>query len=659
MIDLFIVIVFVVYAISAGFRAKEKASQNLQEYFLAGRTLTGWKAGMSMAATQFAADTPLLVTGLIATGGVYLLWRLWIYGIAFLMMGFIFAVGWRHAGVLTDAELTEVRYSGKGVLPLRVLKAIYYGTVINCVVMAMVLVASVRIAEIFMPWHQWLPGSIYQPLWNITLSLGISLGESVTGLDPVTNTTNNLLSILTILAFTTLYSTTGGLRSVVATDMIQFGIGILGSLVYAIFVIRKVGGLGALTDRLAVLYGDGLASRMISFGPPEAKLFFPFLVIISLQWFFQMSSDGTGYLAQRSMACQNDRQARLAAVVFSWMQIFVRSLVWLIIGIGLLVLYPFSPQDVAGNTFVASREILFITGINDLLPPGVRGLMLTGLLAALASTLDTHLNWGASYWSNDVYKRLICQSWLKREPRNKELVVAARLSNLLILTVALIIMANLGSIQTAWFITALFGAGMGSVLILRWLWERINLFSELAAMVASLTVAPILLIVTNAEWIRLLTMAVVSTAAAVGVTYFTPRTEDQILARFYQTVIPMGFWRKTAALVGDDPRLPLKNFFKGLEMTILSAFSLFLLLLGAGKLLIHMPGKSHLWSWVFIVIGIILIPFWWCSIFGQEHPFVKSASVDTSVPGEEGLSTTQEKKNENNTGLSDEQKKDN
>ncbi|MFQ6114250.1 MAG: sodium transporter, partial [bacterium] len=183
MIDLLIVLAFVVYAISAGLRARRKASQNLQEYFLAGKTLTGWRAGFSMAATQFAADTPLLVTGLIATGGIFLVWRLWIYGIAFLMMGFVFAMGWRRAGVLTDAELTEARYSGAGVLPLRVLKAIYYGTVINCVVMAMVLVAAMRIAEVFLPWHQWLPEGLYNLILNFTRWSGLSLGVSVAGLD--------------------------------------------------------------------------------------------------------------------------------------------------------------------------------------------------------------------------------------------------------------------------------------------------------------------------------------------------------------------------------------------------------------------------------------------------------------------------------------------
>ena len=177
MLDLLIVLAFVVYAVGSGFRARKKASEGLDEYFLAGHSISGWKAGLSMAATQFAADTPLLVTGLIATGGIFLLWRLWIYGLAFLLMAFVFAIGWRRAGVLTDAELTEVRYSGRGVLTLRVLKAVYYGTVINCVVMAMVLVAAVRIAEVFLPWHEWLPGGLYDPVVAFVSSTGLALGS--------------------------------------------------------------------------------------------------------------------------------------------------------------------------------------------------------------------------------------------------------------------------------------------------------------------------------------------------------------------------------------------------------------------------------------------------------------------------------------------------
>ncbi|MHB2155968.1 sodium:solute symporter family protein [Calditrichota bacterium GD2] len=627
MIDLLIVLAFVIYSVSSGFIAKKKASQNLSEYFLAGRTISGWRAGFSMAATQFAADTPLLVTGLIATSGIFMLWRLWIYGIAFLMMGFIFSIGWRRAGVLTDAELTEVRYSGKGVLPLRVLKAVYYGTVINCVVMAMVLVAAVRIAEVFLPWHLWLPGGIYNFFLSITTASGISLGSSVTNLDPMVATTNNIISILLIVGFTTLYSTTGGLRSVISTDVVQFSLAMIGTLIYAVEVVRHIGGIGTIVDKVVALYGVNMADKLLSFAPTGGELLLPFLVIIGLQWFFQMNSDGTGYLAQRSMACSTDRDARIAALVFSWMQIFLRSLIWLIIGVSLLVFYPFTPAEAAGSTFAATREILFVTGINDILPVGIRGIMLTAMLAALASTIDTHLNWGASYWSNDIYQRLICNEWLKRKPKNTELVLAARLSNIFILLIALTIMANLSSIQTAWFISLLFGAGMGSVLVLRWLWERINLFSELAAITVSLIVAPILLVVTDAEWIRLGTMALVSTTAAIAVTFFTPKTDTSVLIKFYQKTRPMGFWRKTAVLVGDDATVPVKKLFKEIKITFFAAASLFLMLIGVGKLLIPTPGTSIFFPLLYLVIALILTPFWWREATSQPADTIKDENV--------------------------------
>jgi len=618
LLDLLIVIAFVIYAVSSGFRARSKASQNLQEYFLAGKTVAGWKAGFSMAATQFAADTPLLVTGLIATGGIFLVWRLWIYGIAFLMMAFILSAKWRRAEILTDAELTEIRYSGKGVLFLRVLKAVYYGTVINCAVMAMVLVAAMKIAEVFLPWHLWLPAGIYDHIQSFVGYTSMSLGDSATGLAPLVNTTNNFISIIVIVSFTALYSTTGGLRSVIATDVVQFALAMIGTAVYAWMVIDYVGGFGGMVDRLVELYGRVDTAAMLSFSPSRGEALLPFLVIIGLQWFYQMNSDGTGYLAQRSMACYSDRQARLAGVIFSWLQIFLRSLIWIIIGVGLLVIYPFTPADMVQEGFAVSREVTFVRGINDLLPPGIRGIMLTGMLAALASTIDTHLNWGASYWSNDIYQRLICKQWLKREPKNIELVLAARLSNILILVIAIIVMANLGSIQKAWQISLLFGAGMGAVLVLRWIWERINLFSEMASIAVSLISAPIILVATDTEWIRLASMAVLSTVSAVGVTFITPRTKPEVLQKFYQRVRPSGFWAKTAIALGEDVSVARKKLGKGIRSVILCSLSLFALLVGIGQLLIFLPGQSIAWPVMELAVGLGLVPFWWKDVFRED-----------------------------------------
>ncbi|NOZ61867.1 MAG: Na+:solute symporter [Calditrichaeota bacterium] len=618
MIDLLIVLAFVTYSIASGFRAKSNASKNLNEYFLAGKTVKGWKAGFSMAATQYAADTPLLVTGLIATGGIFMLWRLWIYGLAFLMIGFVLGRAWRNAGVLTDAELTEIRYSGKAVTSLRGLKAIYYGTVINCTVMAMVLVAANRISETFLLWHEWIPKNIYGHIYNFVQSIHISFASGATNIPIDIASTNNLISILLIVGFTTLYSTTGGLRTVINTDVVQFVIAMTATLVYAIYAVVHVGGLSTMTKKLVSLYGVDRTGEMLSFGPHSKELLMPFLVIIGLQWFFQMNSDGTGYLAQRTMACRSDRDARMAGFVFTVAQVLVRSLFWLPICVALLLIYPYNPATASGETFTASREILFATGIKDLMPAGVRGLMLTGLFAALASTISTHLNWGASYWSNDIYYRIINQIWLKRTPRSKELVVVARFTNILILLIALAIMVNLDSIQTAWYISLLFGAGMGAVLVLRWLWERINIFSELAAIAASLIFAPIILFTVKEEYMRLLLMSVISTVVVLIVTWLTPETDEDILKKFYERVKPPGFWKKTALKVGADPKQSVREFREGIYLVLTTGATIFLLLIGIGKLLLPSPKESSFIPWSILLVGLASIGLWWKKIFGKN-----------------------------------------
>ena len=616
MLDLAILLAFILYGLYAGLRARGRAAQSLNEYFLAGQTIRGWRAGVSMAATQFAADTPLLVTGLVATAGVFALWRLWIYGLAFLLLAWVFASGWRRAGVLTDAELTRIRYSGPAVTPLRLLKAIYYGTVINCVVLAMVLLAAIRIAEVFLPWHEWLPAGVYRLVVDAVAISGIRFGDSLGGLDPQLSTANNLISIASILAFAALYSITGGLRAVVRTDVMQFGVAMLGTLGYAWFVVDAAGGLGGLGERVAELYGREQAARMLSFAPPgdAGEALLPFLVLIGLQWLFQMNADGTGYLAQRSMACSSDREARIAGLVFAWLQVLLRSLLWMAIAIGLLVLYPFSPQELGSVGFTAAREALFVAGIDALLPPGLRGLMLVGLLAALASTVDTHLNWGASYWSNDVYAGVVAPKLLKRAPSDRELVRVARLSNVLILLLAMVVAGNLGSIQTAWFISLLFGAGMGSVLVLRWLWERINLWAEVAAMACSLVAAPLLLYLLGSdperEWIRLGSMSLVSCLAAVLVSLLTPPTDAQTLDAFYRRVRPFGFWRRTAARCGVSPAASLRALRARLWAAALTALSLYALLVGLGRLLFAPPDAGAVVTWLCVLFGLALLPLW-------------------------------------------------
>ena len=608
MIDWIIVIIFIAYSVFEGLRSRRQSSRDLSEYLLAGRSIRGWRAGCSMAATQFAADTPLLVMGLIAVGGAFSLWRLWIYGLAFLLMGFVLAAAWRRAGVLTDAELTVKRYSGNGVLALRALKGIYYGTVINCVVMAFVLVAAVRIFEIFLPWHEWLGGPFYSWLLGMVERSAFVLSSASPEIGIAVATTNNIISIVVMLVFVATYSTAGGLRSVIATDVMQLILMMFGTAAYAWVAVSKSGGVAALPDRLVELYGPEPAERFLSFMPGASEALVPFLVVVSLQWVFQMNSDGTGYLAQRSMACSNDRQARIAAITFTMIQIVVRSLLWLMIGVALLVLYPFDFGTPVTDAFIGERELTFVHGINELLPAGIRGLMLTGMLAALASTLSTHLNWGASYWSNDLYKGLWVEKIRGKTASSKELVLVAKLSNIIVLAIALAIMVNLGSIQNAWLVSLLFGAGTGAVLLLRWLWERINLYCEIVAILVSLIAAPILLLTVEDEWLRLLLMSIVSTSAVVIAAFVTPSTDPQVLAAFYRQVRPPGWWRQTAAATGAPADEPLRRLGRFLVPLVAAAVSVYCWLIGFAKLLLQQD--AQLFGAVVVLVGVLATPVW-------------------------------------------------
>ena len=219
-----------------------------------------------------------------------------------------------------------------------------------------------------------------------------------------------------------------------------------------------------------------------------------------------------------------------------------------------------------------------------------------------------------------------------REATSTELVVAARISNVLILVIALAVMANLESIQTAWFLSLLFGAGMGAVLVLRWLWERINLWSEIAAIVTSLITAPLLLWFLGTgkdlEWVRLGTMALTTTVAAVGITFVTPATDEDVLRRFYERVRPLGFWRKTARAFGHSPTAPRRALARRLWAMTLTALSLFFLLIGLGRLLIPPPGASLIWTWGCVLVGLVLIPFWWRDALLRDDLLVARTEED-------------------------------
>ena len=627
-IDVAILLAFAGYAIWAGLRSRKLASKNLEEYFLAGRSLPGWKAGLSMAATQFAADTPLLVTGLIATAGIFALWQLWIYALSFLLLGFVLAPAWRRARVLTDAELTELRYGSLAATWLRGIKAIYFGTIFNCVVLAWVLFATKAIAEPFLRWDQWLPASLFAVPQGLVEWVGVPLAVDAQDPDLWILSANNAISVGVLVLVTTFYSATGGLRSVASTDVVQLALMLGGTAAYAAYVVDHFGGMEPLVTAIEARFVAGgpggiTPEQILAFTPSRAKdASFALLAVFAVQWFIQLNADGTGYLAQRAMACRSDRDAKTAAVVFTGAQVLLRSLLWLPIALGLLVLFP-PDLGLELERLRHDREVTFVRGIAELLPAGLLGLMLTAMLAALASTVDTHLNWGASYWTNDVYKRLVCQAWLRREPDPRSLVWVARAANGLILVVSLAVMTRLTSIESAWRMALLLGAGMGPLLVLRWLWWRVSAWGELACIATSgLASAPLLALVED-EAVRLLAMAALATGAGIFVSFLRPEDPER-LHRFFERVRPPGSWGPIAVRAGVDPRAGVRQLARAGAATAVAAGCCFCLLTGIGSWIAHSPAplgwplSRGAWVGGLVFVGAALVPVWLRLGFGDD-----------------------------------------
>jgi len=592
-----IVAAFAVWAIGNGLRHRKAASASLASYFLADRSLPGWQAGLSLAATQFAADTPLVFTGLVATAGVFHLWQFWSYGVSFLLVGFLLAPSWRRAQVVTDAELVSLRYPGGGALALRMVRAVVFGTVMNAVVLAMVLFATALLVERLVDFGGLLPGWAFDPLVGAVRAVGVPLTPVPPGapLEAAVweRSASNLLSLILLAAFTLAYATTGGLRSVVATDVVQLALMLTGTAAYAWLAWDAASGPDGASpvDRfLAADPGDGSHRRLLSLDPSVAPGVTGGLVVVfAIQWLIQRNADGSGYLAQRVMACRTDRDARRSLVVFTVVQIVVRSFLWLALAVALLVLFPLGDPD---DAVTVAREATYLDGLDRVLPAGLLGVLVAGFLAALASTLDTHLNWGASYWANDLYAEGLCRRVLRREPGDRELVRVARGANVVLLVLALLVMSALGSIQQAWKVSLVMGAGIGPVLLLRWLWWRVTAWAELAALGTSLVAAVAALLLTEDEAVRMLGVAGLATVVAVVVSLAGPATSPGALVRFHDRVRPPGFWGPIAARSPsvDDARRPRRTLRRALVQTAVAAAAVFAALLAGVTWLLRPAG---------------------------------------------------------------------
>jgi Na+/proline symporter len=571
--------------LAIGLYYRSRATKSTEEFFVGGRNVSWWLAGTSMVATTFAADTPLAVTGLVALYGIAGNWLWWNMLMSNMLTVFIFARLWRRSGVLTDVEFAELRYGGAPAAFLRGFRALYLGLPINCIILGWVNLAMVKILMMIFPFPE-------------HVVLGFVLGSKMQALGVV----------FAIMLVTAAISTLSGLWGVLVTDLFQFVLKMTMVILLAYYAVRAVGGMDALTAKLAALSAAKGGGSIMSFTPDIGSAWMPmitFFVYIAVNWWATWypgaEPGGGGYIAQRIFCAKDEKNSLLATLWFSIAHYAVRPWPWILTALASLVLYP----------ALVDKESGFIKTIVDpaVFPPCLRGVMLAAFAAAYMSTIATQLNWGASYLVNDFYRR-----FLVRGSPEKHYVRVSQVATLLLMIASSVVTYYQTSIAGAWKLLMAVGAGTGSVFIMRWFWWRINAWSEVSAMAASFVVSLALMYGWHFNTddprqfaISLLITVAVSTATWLLATFLTaPESEAKLLA-FYRKVRPSPtLWGPVARLAPDvrPPRDVLHNLFDAAAGCVMIYMTLF----GVGKIIF---GRTTLGVAFLVVAAAAAVVVYW------------------------------------------------
>jgi SSS family solute:Na+ symporter len=520
-LDWTIVLISIVVSFVPAIMLMRRAGSSTSEFFTSGRSAPWWLIGISMVATTFSTDTPNLVTNLVREGGVSSNWVWWAFLLTGMATVFFYARLWRRSGVLTDLEFYELRYSGRAAAWVRGFRAVYLGLFFNLVIMATVNLAAVKIANVLLGW-------------------------------PMTQT----LVVCAILNVS--FAAIAGLWGVLVTDLIQFGIAMLGSVAAAYYALQRpeVGGLSGLVGQL-----DPATLRLVPDFGDWGVAVTVFIIPLTVQWWsvwYPGSEPGGGsYIAQRMLAARAERDATWGTLFFNVAHYAIRPWPWIIVALASMLVYPELTDISAALPHVDPALVghdMAYPAMLRFLPSGILGLMVAGLLAAYVSTISTHLNWGTSYLVHDLYRRFVNTTATERH-----YVAVGRLVTALLMLLAALLTYVLDTARSSFELLLSIGAGTGLLYLLRWFWWRINAWAEIAAMVSSFGLAATFFILAQngagvSSHVGLIINVLVTTLVWVSVSYLAPQTDRATLVNFYRVVRPGGRgWEPVRAEAGVGP----------------------------------------------------------------------------------------------------------
>ncbi|MGB7211205.1 MAG: sodium:solute symporter family protein [Gemmatimonadales bacterium] len=512
LLDWLVVLAYLVGALALGLALARRGTGSIAEFFVGGRTIPWWLVATSMAATTFNVDTPLYVAGLVARFGVAGNWEWWSFAGAHVLLAVLLARLWRRVGVVTDAELVELRYAGPTAAALRGTRAFIFAVPLNCIGIGYAMLA----------------------MRKVIVALGVVDHFPALPGDP------RLWAVLVIVLVTLAYTTVSGLWGVVATDFIQYVLAMLGALVVMVYAMHEVGGVSALVTRFRLA---GAGDRLAIFPTASDALlpFTTFLGYIGIQWWAFKNSDGGGMFVQRLSATATERDATRAAHLFNFLNYVVRTWPWVLVGLAALLILP----------GLADPEMAYPLLMVRYLPTGVLGLVVASLVAAFMSSVSTQINWGASYIVNDLYGRF---TGVRDE---RKLLSAARWASIGLTLLAAALSFYMESVGQVFRILILVGTGTGAILLLRWFWWRVNAWAEITALVAGLALAAATIFIPAIDaWsfgAKLSFTTFGSMALWLPVLFLTPAEPAERLDAFYVRARPPGAWGPVRARTGLGP----------------------------------------------------------------------------------------------------------
>lgn len=602
-LDWAIVGMFFIILLSIGYLASFRAGKNTTNFFLSGRNMPWWVLGVSMVATTFSADTPNLVTDMVRTGGVASNWQWWAFLLTGMLTVFVYAKLWNRSQVLTDLEFYELRYSGKMAAFLRGFRAVYLGFFFNVMIIASVSLAFIKIAAVM---------------------LGLQPGMA-------------LIIAAVIVVF---YSSLGGLKSILWTDLFQFSFAMIGAVIAAVYVVNSVE-VGGLSNMLSHPNVSDKLSLVPSISQPELFISI-FLIPIAVQWWSVWypgaEPGGGGYVAQRMLAAKNESHAVGATLLFNFFHYALRPWPWILVGLASLIVFPdiasMAEQYPDVPAQYMQNDFAYPAMLREFLPTGLLGLVVASLIAAYMSTTASQLNWGSSYLVNDFYGR-----FYKPDATEKERVRFGRISTVSLMFFSVLLALVLQNALQAFQYILMIGAGTGLIYILRWFWWRINAYSEISAMIAAGTFSMIFILIENFQMVRLdnnmvdvfgmvtsmsywnviklLGTVLLTSATWIIVTLVTEPVNEDVLRSFYKRIRPGGpGWKQVVDRAStENIKLVKEDNLKwdvptGILCMILGTMSIYSLLFTIGNLLYGNYSSAIFLGFVATISGFLLSRYW-------------------------------------------------